>query len=313
MQLSDRIGRRMKLQDLHVLMTVVEAGSMRRAAAILNTSQPVISRSIAALEDAVGVRLLDRNPQGVGPTTYGRALLDGGTATFDSLRQAVKNIEFLTDPTAGEVRIGSIIPLAAGFVSSVVDRLSRRHPRMVFHFVTGGTDALHRNLHQRDVDFLIARRYGPAADALEDFEFLFEDSYVVVAGSRSPWVRRRGLDLADLVNEPWVLAPPESALGSLAIEIFRARSLNFPRATAFADPAEVRMGLLANGHFLSIFPLSALRFPNRHPELKTLPVKLPSARVQIGIVTLKNRTLGPGAQLFIKAAREVAKPLVKRK
>src|SRR5262245_8591098 len=209
MQLSDRIGRRMKLQDIHILMTVVEAGSMRKAAAILNTSQPVISRSIAALEDAVGVRLLERTPRGVGPTTYGRALLDGGTATFDSLRQAVKNIEFLTDPTAGEVRIGSIIPLAASFVSSVVDRLSRRYPRMVFHFVTGGTDALHRNLHKREVDFLIARRYGPAADELEDFEFLFEDSYVVVAGSKSTWVRRRGLVLADLVNEPWVLAPPE--------------------------------------------------------------------------------------------------------
>ena len=105
MQLRDRIGRRMKLQDLHVLMAVVQAGSMRKAAAHLNTTQPSISRSIAELEDAVGVRLLDRQPQGVEPTVYGRALLDGGAAMFDDLRQAVKNIEFLADPEAGEVRI----------------------------------------------------------------------------------------------------------------------------------------------------------------------------------------------------------------
>src|ERR1700674_4339456 len=106
MQLSDRIGRRVKLQDLHVLMTVVQAGSMGKAAERLNTVQPAISRSIADLEHALGVRLLDRHRQGVEPTEYGRALLDCGAAVFDELRQGVKNIEFLTDPTAGQVRIG---------------------------------------------------------------------------------------------------------------------------------------------------------------------------------------------------------------
>jgi DNA-binding MarR family transcriptional regulator len=60
MQLSDRIGRRMKLHDLHVLMAVVQAGSMSKAAQLLNTTQPAISRSIADLEHAIGVRLLDR-------------------------------------------------------------------------------------------------------------------------------------------------------------------------------------------------------------------------------------------------------------
>jgi DNA-binding transcriptional LysR family regulator len=64
---------------------------------------------------------------------------------FDDLRQAVKNIEFLADPTAGEVRIGSSALLAASFVSAVVDRLSRRYPRIVFHLVTGHVETLHRN------------------------------------------------------------------------------------------------------------------------------------------------------------------------
>ena len=60
MQVSDRIGRRMKLHDLNVLIAVVQAGSMSKAAALLNTSQPAISRSIAELEQTIGVRLLDR-------------------------------------------------------------------------------------------------------------------------------------------------------------------------------------------------------------------------------------------------------------
>ena len=164
MQLSDRIGRRMKLHDLHVLMAVVQAGSMNKAAALLNTTQPAVSKSIAELERAVGVRLLDRNAQGVEPTAYGRALLDGGTAVFDDLRQAVKNIEFLADPTAGEVRVGCIPFLAASFVPAVIDRLSRRFPRIVIHLVTATLEALHRELRERNVDLVITRRFGSIAD-----------------------------------------------------------------------------------------------------------------------------------------------------
>src|SRR6266850_4857129 len=136
MQSGDYLARRMKLLDLHILMAVAQAGSMNKAAVALNMSQPAISRSIAELEHAVGVRLLDCNARGVEPNAYGRALLDGGTAVFDDLRQAVKNIESLADPTAGEVRIGSNPPVAASFVTAVIDRLSRRHPGITFHLVT---------------------------------------------------------------------------------------------------------------------------------------------------------------------------------
>ena len=186
MHLSDRTGLRLKLHDLHVLMTVVQAGSMSKAATHLNTTQPAVSRSIAVLERTIGVRLLERNSQGVEPTAYGRALLNGGVAAFDDLRQAVRNIEFLADPTAGEVRIGCTPLLAASFVSAVIDRLSRRNPRMVFHLVTGYVETLHRELGGRNVDLLIARRFGPTADERPGFEFLFDDSSVVAAGAQSP-------------------------------------------------------------------------------------------------------------------------------
>ena len=130
MQLSDRIGRRMKLHDLHVLMTVVQFGSMGEAAKRLNSHQPAISRSIAELEHALGVRLLDRHRQGVEPTEYGRALLDCGVAVFDDLRRGLKNIEFLADPTAGEIRIGCHPFLAPRALSPPSgDRLSQRYPR----------------------------------------------------------------------------------------------------------------------------------------------------------------------------------------
>ena len=312
-QWNDRIRRRLKLRDVDILLTVIQMGGMGKAANALRMSQPAVSKAIAGLEHTLGVRLLDRHRQGVEPTEYGRALLDCGMAVFDELRQGVKKIEFLADPTAGEVRIGCNPFLAASFVSAVVDRLSRSHPRMVFHLATAYGATLYRELSERNVDLLIARRFRPMTDERLEFEFLFDESYVVAAGARSPWVRRRKIALAQLVSEPWVLRPAESVVGAVAMEAFRASGLDHPRTTVVTDSPEVRMSLLATGHFLTIMPASALRFPIRRTEIRVLPVELPAARVPNEIVILKNRTLSPAAQLFIEHARELAKPLAKRK
>ena len=311
MQLSDRIGGRMKLHDLHVLMAVVQAGSMSKAAALLNTTQPAISRSIAELERIVGARLLDRTRRGVEPTEHGRILLDGGAAVFDDLRQTMKNIKSLDDPTSGEVRVGANPFLAASFVSGIVDRLSRRYPRIVIHLAAEQAETLHRDLHERKVDFLITRKWGPFADDRLAFEFLFDDPFVVAAGAQSPWVRRRRIELAELVNEPWTL-PLDGEIWSVATEAFRVRGLNYPRVTMATVYREARMSLLTTGRFLTIFPASSLRFP-KHPEIRALPVELSKVRMPIGIVTLKNRALSPVVRLFLDSVREVAKPLAGRK
>jgi DNA-binding transcriptional LysR family regulator len=311
-QLSDRIGLRMKLHDLHVLMAVVQSGSMSKAAALLNTTQPAVSRSIAELERTVRVRLLERNPRGIEPTAYGRALLAGGVAAFDDLRQAVNNIEFLADPAAGEVRIGCTPILAASFVSAVVDRLSRRHPRMVFQLTTAYLEPLRRQLRERSLDLLVVRRFSPTADEQIGFEFLFDDSYVVAMGAQSHWVRRRRIELAELASEPWTLPPPGSVIAAIAMEAFHASGLDYPRTSVVADSPEVRISLLMSGRFVTIFPASVLRFPTTRSEIKVLPIRLPMAHVQNVIVTLKNRTLSPVAQLFIDCAREGAKKMPRR-
>jgi len=313
MQFIGPIASRMKLRDIHILMAVAQAGSMNKAAVFLHMTQSAVSRSIAELERTVGVRLLDRTARGVEPTEYGRAMLECGVAVFDDLRQGAKKIEFLTDPAAGEVRIGCHPGLAASFVPAVVDGIARRYPRIVFHLVVAELGTLHRELTERDVDLLITREFGPLADERLSFEFLFDDSFVVVAGAQNPWVRRRRIVLTELLNEAWALPPPETAFGSAAMEAFRSRGLDYPRTTVVTTPLDVRISLLATGHFLTIFAASVWRFSIRRPELKVLPVELPMARVPSGIVTLKNRTLSPVAQLFVEHAREVAKPLGKRK
>jgi DNA-binding transcriptional LysR family regulator len=313
MQWADRIGRRIKLRDLHVLHAVAQAGSMTKAAGDLAISVPVVSKAIAELEHTIGVPLFDRSPKGVEPTAYGRALLRRGLVAFDELRQGVREIEFLANPMVGEVRVASTGPLAASFVAGIIDRHSRRYPRVVFHPTVGDAETLRHALAERNVDLVVGRRFGALADEELDFERLYDNPYAVMAGVKSPWIRRKKVGLADLMHEPWVLPSPDSAVGSFLGEAFRAQGLDFPRVAVVAFAYEVRVSLLATNRYLTILPESALRFPATHPLIKMVPVELSLRPMPIGISTLKNRTLSPVAQRFIDSAREMAKPLAKEK
>src|SRR5262249_22190379 len=118
------------------------------------------------LEDTLGVRLLDRSPRGVEPTIYANALLKRGLVVFDELRAGIRDIEFLANPKAGEVRVGCPEALAAGFVPAIIDRLSRRYPRIDVHMVHAETATLElRELREREVDLMVGRILRPwAAD-----------------------------------------------------------------------------------------------------------------------------------------------------
>jgi DNA-binding transcriptional LysR family regulator len=309
MQWERHIGRRLKLRDLYILMAVVDARGMGRAANHLNMSQPAVSQAIADLEHAIGARLVERSRQGVEPTPYGRALIKRGTAVFDELRQGVKEIEFLADPTAGELRIGTSEPVAAAIVSDVIERLTKKHPRVAFHILTGHTATLYRELSERRVELVITRSFEPVADDHMDTEILYDDTHVVVAGIKSRWLQRRKIGLADLVDEPWILPPLDSFYGSLIEDAFRSSGLDVPRTAVFTFSWLLRESLVGTGRFLTTVPGFMMRSPAKHPWLKALPVELPATRRPISIVTLKNRMLSPVAELFVTHVREVAKKL----
>jgi len=308
MQWDSHLGRRLKLRELYILLEVIQAKGIGRAAERLNMSQPAVSNAIADLERAIGVRLLDRSRQGVEPTPYGSALIKRGVAVFDELRQGIQDIEFLADPTAGELRIGSAEGMAAGPVLAVINRISRRHPRIVFHIVTGDEERLLHELIERNIELAVTRLTGLVTGKHLNAEILFDEPLVVAAGSRNPWTRRRRIQLAELVNEPWTLFPPDTTGGAVLTDTFRAFGLEPPRATVFTVSLNLRKALLATGRFLAVLPSAALTQPGGS-SLKALRVDLTNTRRPTGIITLKNRTLSPLAQLFIERMRAAAKPL----
>jgi DNA-binding transcriptional LysR family regulator len=307
MQLADRIGRRLKLRDLNILLAVAQAGSMAKAAEHLAVSQPVVSKAISELEATLGTRLFDRSRNGVEPTAGGRALLDRGVAVFDELRQGVREIEALNDPSVGEVRIAGTEPMVAGLLPVVIDRLCRRYPRLtVWVTQVYTTPDLYDGLRDRSVDFYVGRLLKQAIDDGLDAEVLFRDPPLVMAGADSPWAKRRKLKLGDLIDEPWILPRPDTTVGRVIAETFEAHGLEVPRATVIANSIHMNNALLGMGRFITMAPLSLAKFsPLRH-GLTVLPVKTLTPGGPVGIVKLRNRSLSSTARLFIDCIREVA-------
>src|SRR5262252_5934093 len=153
---ESQIGRRLRLRDLHVFSTVVQRGSMAKAAQHLGVSQPAVSEVIAGLEHALGVRLLDRIAKGIEPTIYGGALLKRSVAVFDELKQSIRDIEFLSDATAGEVRIGSMEAPWFTILPDVIRRFSKQHPRIEVHADLIDQSEVFRGLRERRYDCVFA-------------------------------------------------------------------------------------------------------------------------------------------------------------
>jgi len=305
------INQRLKLQHLKFVMAVADWGSMANAAKHLAVSQPVVSKVIADLEDMLGVPLFDRSPRGVEPTPYGRAFLRRCIAIFDDLKTSVDEIKFMADPTSGELRIGSTEPLLSGLGAAIMNRLWQDYPGVNIRVVEADSATLlDRDLPERRIELALVPLRSAAVSEELDAKVLFMDRLCVVVGTRSPWIRRRGIKLTDLVEEPWCMAP--TPIGSLLTEAFNASDLKAPRIALTTTTSTLLMQLLETGRFVGHFGEGLLHFFATRFAVKALPIKLPIDPFAIAIVQPKYRSLGPLARLFIDCACEVGAPLARR-
>lgn len=302
-----QIGRHLRLRDLHAFFTVVQCRSMAKAALQLGVSQPAVSKVIADLEHALGVRLLDRSPQGVEPTVFGNALLRRGTAAFDELKQGIRDIEYLADPTIGEVNIGCPTNLSSTLMLQIAAQFMQKYPRVLLH-----ADAIQNpqslpGLRERTYDLYLTNLPLPERRLPEglDVELLFNDPLVVAAGMSYRWANRRKIDFAELAEELWLLPRANSWNYICIADAFRSRGLPGPKIALWSNDATLRTHLLAKGRFVTAMG----RLNAGWYGLKVLPIDLPVQPWPVVIATLKGRTLSPVVALFIEFVRDFTKPM----
>jgi DNA-binding transcriptional LysR family regulator len=181
----------------------------------------------------------------------------------------------------------------------------------LFDIVQADFTTLQRELHAREIDLMIGRPSEPVSEEDIEAEVLFDDRIVFVAGSKNRWAGRRKIELAKLIDEPWSLPPVGSVPRSAIHEAFRAAGVDVPLPTVSSPAFQVHTHLLATGRFLTIMPESVVHFAAKDLPMKVLPVDLEIKLRPVLMIVLKSRTRSPVTDLFMRHAREIAKPLAK--
>ena len=312
---ANQVGRRVKLRDLHVFFMVAQHGSMAEAARQLGVSQPAVSEVIADLEHVYGVRLFDRSREGVERTLYGDSLFGRCVAVFDELKQSVRDIEFLLNPAVGELRIASVESITATFLPKVIQRFVQKYPCVTIHVDDMPTRRIALpGLRERKFDLVFGRPTMPLPDDHlgPDFKvvFLFNDPLVIAAGEHTPWARRRKIDIAELIAEPWLLVAPPSWNYVYVAQAFEQRGLAMPNVNLMTLSLPLRAHMVANGPFITVNTRMVIGLMREYGlKLKVLPVDVQMEPWPVMVATLKSRTLSPLVERFIECARDAAKVL----
>jgi DNA-binding transcriptional LysR family regulator len=301
MKWDDRIGRRLRLKDLHTLQTVAELGSMAKASGRLALSQPAISKAVSDMEHALGASLLERSSRGVELTESGRMLVERARVIFDEVRQGISDIENLSDPAQGTIRIGTTEPVT-GIVSEIISHLASKYPRLSYDVIVTDLDTLMSELRERKHDVLVSRWDTlRVADDLKA-QLLFKSPLAVMASRGHPLLLRKKLDLGDLMQEQWTLSPVDSFLGRTVVDLFRRRKLPLPTAIVTTISIHMRLDLLASGRFLTVLPAQILQHPSNKAWLRALDVDLSDSSQPVALVTLKRRRSGGAIRFFEEAS-----------
>ena len=302
--LTERLPRHLKMRELRILLAVAEQGSFRKAGQALHVSQPAITSAIAELEHLIGLKLIDRTPQGVIPTTHGASFIRRADAIFGELNLAAEEIEMISSGAQGTLHMGTVPMPASGILPAALEGLLAQFPRAFVSVLEASEQVLGEALKTRKIDLFIARR-PRQEDRDFHYETLFEDSVVVIAHRDHPLANRKRIRYDDLREARWIIPPPGSFFFGHIERVLGSVGYEMPKHAIESISIPVMYGMLAHGGFLAFATRSQYEFTPMRPLLATLPLRLPQITAPIGLVTIAGRQLNPLGARLVDRVREL--------
>lgn len=279
----------MNLQDIEAFVALAETGSINRAALRLHITQPAATRRVQNFERALGgPALLDRKVKPASLTPAGRATL----ARCREVLRAVAELRAsaAADEPAGDLRLGVAHGLGDIVLTSPLDELRRRFPKVQLRISSNWTSRLVEEVRSGSLDCAV----GFIAESLTlprnvESATLGAEEVIVVAARDAPILRRRQLRIADLADQRWVLHPPGCGLRAALQRAFDHANVPL-RIAAEALEEDLLLSLVARRTGLSVVPRRQLESSPRRPRLGR--VKLSDFRLVLDIDLLRGPSLG---------------------
>ncbi len=307
---GERLLRHLKLGELRAIAEIARCGSILAASATLGTSQPALTRVLAAAESKLGARLFERLPRGVRPTLHGDAVIRRVAAVFSELRAAAADIAALNGLSRGTLSIGATHLAAAGLVPQALQRLISGRPGLQVTVLEGNPEFLLKELRARHIEIVVGRLALAEGDRDLGKELLYDEQLSVIAGSKHPLHRRRRLSLRDLAGESWILPPPETAFYRQVAQSFEEAGVDLPPHNVRTLSVPVAIGLTTGTNSIAVVPRSILTLGCAGSDVRALRVRLPHARGPVGFVRLMGAAESPAMREFTACCRAVVASIV---
>ncbi|MFW7345795.1 MAG: LysR family transcriptional regulator [Pigmentiphaga sp.] len=290
---------------LQLLVALARHRHMPTAAHALGISQPAVSAAIRILESGAGFPLFDRTTSGLQPTEAGEQFVLQVRRALNELRHIPDDIAAVKGSIRGQVVVGGLPFARTRILPEAVARVSRSHPGVRVVTDESAYEILAADLRAGDVDFIFGGLR--AADMASGFrsERLMSEAMVVLARSDHPLAASRGLALARLGRQQWILPRAHTPARTILDDVFaRARVRTPEPAVETADLAMIR-GLLLRTDMLAILPAQQLHYECQTGSLAVLDIALPGTERDIGLTLRTTGEPSPAARTLIEAIRGV--------
>lgn len=239
------------ISQLVTFTTIVKAGSLGRAAEVLNMSQPALSRTIKRLEQKLGVELFERHSKGMQLTDIGRAFLPHATLLRAEASQAIEEIAALRGAAKGTVRVGAVASIASSILPSAIESVSRQWPGLQFEVIEGVWDLLAAALSKHEIDLALGAEAPDTDEIVAIRDCRWEDTSHVIVAADHPLRRRRKLTLADTLRERWTIPPPGTGPHQHLERVFAEQGLGLPNIVVKTRSITMLKSLVVDSGFLS--------------------------------------------------------------
>jgi len=233
----------MNRNHLALFHMVARAGSISRGAEQARVSQPAVSKQIAELEDALGVRLLERLPRGCRLTEAGHILADYAQRWRSVENEAARAIEEYRGLKRGKLAIGASMTIGGYLLPAAIGEFHRRFPDIELHLEIANTRRIQELLLNGSVELGLTE--GPIEDDELESTVFFHDELVAIAPAGHPLLKRKNVTARDICREPFILREEGSGTRAVVERALRRRSLKVKPLLSLASSEAIKNAVAA--------------------------------------------------------------------
>jgi LysR family transcriptional regulator, hydrogen peroxide-inducible genes activator len=296
------------LRQLQYVVAVADILSFRKAAEFCHVSQPSLSAQLAQLEEAVGVRIFERDRRRVLLTAAGKDLVERARRLLVEADDFVAAAKRASDPLMGELRVGVIPTISPYLLPSITPALRAEYPQLVTKWLEDKTEVLMQRLDAGQIDAALLALEADLGDVESDVVAI--DPFVLVARPDDPLMEKtRAVGLSELNEVNVLLLDDGHCLREQALAVCsraKARELEF-RATSLSTLVH----MVAGGAGVTLLPELAVKVEVERAGLCARSFVRPVPHRTIALVWRKRSPLGPALKKVTATIRKVYPGVVK--